>query len=90
VIASATLGKLQSANTTLDPRNSDGESDQRSTLPPEMDGPPAFGICEPFTPCTFKDRASFPQSNGGRTLRSDLTAEIYPPLQRALLVFIQI
>ena len=55
-----------------------------------MDGPPAFGICEPSTPCTFKDRAGFPQSNGGRTLHLDLTPVIYPPLQCALLVFIQI
>jgi len=55
-----------------------------------MDNPLAFGICEPSTPCTFKDRADFSQSNSGRTLRSDLTPEIYPLLQCTLLVFIQI
>jgi hypothetical protein len=46
-----------------------------------MNGPPASGICEPSTPCTFKDRAGFPRSNGGRTLCSDLTplTSIIPP-----------
>ena len=55
-----------------------------------MDGPPTFGICEPSTPCTFKDRAGFPQSNGGWILRLDLTPEIYPLDLHAPFVFIQI
>jgi hypothetical protein len=36
----------------------------------------------------FKDRAGSPRSNGGRILCSDLTPEIYPPLQRALFLFL--
>ena len=55
-----------------------------------MDDPLASEICEPSTPCTFKDHAGFPQSNSGRTLRSDLTPEIYPLDLRAPFVFIQI
>ena len=53
-----------------------------------MDSPPTFRICEPSTPFTFKDRAGFPRTNGGRTLCSDLTPEIYPPLQRTLFLFL--
>jgi hypothetical protein len=47
-----------------------------------------FGFCEPIFSLHFKHRAGFPQSNGGRILCLDLTAEIYPPLQHALFLFL--
>ena len=36
-----------------------------------------------INPCTFKDHAGFPQSNGGRTLRLDLMplTSIIPPIK---------
>jgi hypothetical protein len=39
------------------------------------------GFCDPLFSVHFKHHVGFPRSNGGRILRSDLTPEIYPPLQ---------
>jgi hypothetical protein len=62
-----------------DPRN----SDQRFRCDLDLTAQITSSFCEPSTPCTFKDRAGFPQSNGGRTLRLDLTplTSISPPVK---------
>ena len=56
----------------------------------KMDGPPSFGILWALYSLHFKEHAGSPRSNGGRTLCSDLTPEIYPPYLRSPLVYIEI
>jgi hypothetical protein len=62
-----------------DPRN----SDQRFRCDLDLTAQITSGICKPSTPCTFKGRAGFPQSNGGRTLHLDPTplTSIIPPVK---------
>jgi hypothetical protein len=62
-----------------DPRN----SDQWFRCDLDLTAQITSGICEPSTPCSFKGRAGFPQSNSGRTLCLDLMppTSISPPVK---------